>query len=906
LHSMNQQEAKQKIQQLIDKYEAAKQAGRLRSYSEEETKKDFILPLFEALGWDVHEKKEVSAEENISGDRVDYGFRINGWTKFYVEAKKFGVDLHRPEYADQAIKYSWNKGVTWAVLTDFESTKIFNAQDIERSLADKIFFEIPYNEYLERFDQLLLLSRESFEKGLTDKKAEGWGKKLQKISVSATLYKDLQWCREELTRALSAWNKNLDSDLLDEGVQKILDRLIFIRVAEDRGVERPMLIPMVREWKARKDSRIAPYQLMVKKFHELDVVYNSNLFSQHTSDDWEEHSGALEKVVDKLYGKKGYYEYDFKAMPADVLGTVYENYLAYKLDKSKIKKTLFGDEIELSKDSRKRKEQGIYYTPTYIVDYIVRNALGPVLDKCKSVNDLKKIKVLDPACGSGSFLVRAMEVILEKYREFSTPDSMHLRLDILLNNIYGVDLDSQAVEIARLNLLINALEKREKLPPLDNNIKNGNSLISGTNEELEKYFGKNYRDKKPFNWQEEFPEVFKQGGFDCIIGNPPWGANIDEDSTYLRDKFPNSTQEKKDTYKTFIDQSLLLLKKDGQLGFIVPNSFLYQPSYEDIKKLITKYSYFVINLGEHIFGNVELPCCVLVLDKGSIGENVVIDLTREERELLPVKILTIDFENNKVLLKAEEKIRKDTGLSFDDVFALKDAGIQYHRSGIGLSNKGGNDLYERIFSNLEENKFKSKKETFYGKLLSRYYINDSTDETFNLEYKDVLKEDESVSFSREAFEQEEKILWRQTASTILAVLDKNKRWFRNTIQCAWIKDEYKKKVDILYALAIFNSRYIDYLYRKTVLETGRVFPQVKIKYLKPLPFVVGAKTQQKKLADLAKQTIKLQNELRKSAENCEKWKKLKTEIERTDKKIDEEVYKLYGLSEEEIKIIEGA
>lgn len=554
-----------------------------------------------------------------------------------MEVKKLDADLHRVEFAHQAIRYSWNKGATWAVLTDFESIKVFNCQDIDNSLSGKLFFEIPYNQYIERFAQLWLLSKEAFEKDLLDKEAEKYGKKLQKISVSALLYKDLQKCRDILTKNLSQWNPKVAKDLLDEGVQKLLDRLIFIRVAEDRGIEPSTLIPMLRQWQASGHKEHL-YQSMVKKFRELNEVYNSNLFSPHPFEEWEEHSGATEEIIDILYGKRGYYEYDFKAMPADILGSVYENYLGYRLAQSK-------KGVTVAKDAKKRKEQGIYYTPNFIVEYIVKNALGPVLDKCRSVADLKKIKVLDPACGSGSFLVKAMNLINDKYKDFGDTGNARTKIQILIENIYGVDLDEQAVEIARLNLLINALNKRIKLPLLTENIKNGNSLISGSEEELKKYFGKNWRDKKPFNWKEEFPEVFKQDGFDVIIGNPPWGANIDEDSDYLSHKYPNSTKEKKDTYKTFIDLSISLLNSNGKLGFIVPNSFLYQPSYEDVKDILSKYNYLVLNLGESIFNNVTVPCCILVLDKKSQQRgNLVVDLTKEDREVLPTKVWSIDFD----------------------------------------------------------------------------------------------------------------------------------------------------------------------------------------------------------------------------------------------------------------------
>ena len=317
-------------------------------------------------------------------------------------------------------------------------------------------------------------------------------------------------------------------------MQKVLDRIIFIRVAEDRGIEKSTLRPLVREWYAdwydrRKHDKYL-YQSMEEKFRELDGIYNSGVFASHPSDKWVDEQNSLQDIVEKFYGKEGYYEYDFKAIPADILGTVYEQYLGHKLAKAQ-KGDLFGTEdLKLSKDARKRKEQGIYYTPRYIVDYIVENALGPVLEKCASITDLQKIKVLDPACGSGSFLIRALELIYKRYEKLqintnSAHERQYIKLQILTNNLYGVDLDEQAVEIAKLNLLVAALEDRTQMPNLDN-VRVGNSLISGTDEELKKYFGKDYHDKKPFDWKVEFDEVYKRGGFDVIVGNPPWGADI--------------------------------------------------------------------------------------------------------------------------------------------------------------------------------------------------------------------------------------------------------------------------------------------------------------------------------------------------------------------------------------------
>src|SRR3990167_2437145 len=579
--------AQEKIRALVEKYNEVKAAGKLKSYTEEETKKEFILPLFEALGWEVHKKEEVSAEEKISSSFVDYGFYSDGRVKFYLEAKKLGADLHKEEFANQAIRYSWNKGATWAVLTDFESIKVFNAQVIDGSLSDKLFFEISCTEYLERLDQLWLLSKESFNKNLLDKCAEGWGKKLQRISVTNLLYKDIQKCRAILTKSLSAWNPKVDKDLLDEGVQKLLDRIIFIRVAEDRDIEPKTLIPMIREWEPQK-GRITLYKMMVDKFRELEDIYDSNLFSKHSFETWDEYDGSTSEVIKILHGKEGYYEYDFRAMPTDVLGAVYENYLGYKLEQSQ-------KGVAVQKDTKKRKEQGIYYTPTYVVDYIVKNALGPVLNQCKTITDLKKIRILDPACGSGSFLIKAFELLVEKYKEFGVKESSLSKYEILTQNIYGVDLDPQAVEIARLNLLLAALDKKIKLTLLTHNIQMGNSLISGSDDELKKYFGNDFRKQMPFEWEKEFKEIFEQGGFDVVLGNPPWGAMLDSSmKQYLVEKY-EFLEYQIDTYVAFIGRAFQLLKEKGRMSFVVPSTWLNMHYFKKIRRLLienSRNSYF--------------------------------------------------------------------------------------------------------------------------------------------------------------------------------------------------------------------------------------------------------------------------------------------------------------------------
>lgn len=889
---MLKKEAKLKIQKLVEKYEKIKASRLISKYTEEETKKDFIQPLFNALGWDTENKNEVTAEEHQSSGRVDYGFYLDGRLRFYLEAKPLKSDLNREDYANQAVKYSWNKGATWAILTDFENLKVFNAQVIDRSLADKLFFDISYDKYIERFDQLWLLSKEAFVESLLDKEAEKVGKKLQRVTVGLLLYKDLNECRDILTRVLSECNPKVDRDLLDEGVQKLLDRLIFLRVAEDRGIEGPILKELLREHEEKGGHK---FQSMIKKFRELDEIYNSNLFSEHPFEKWEEYGDATENVIGILYGKPGYYEYDFKAMPTDILGGVYENYLGYRLEKSR-------KGLSVSKDAKKRKEHGIYYTPDFIVDYIVKNTLKPVLDKCTSIGDLKKIKVLDPACGSGPFLIKALEVIYEKYREFNVPEGVFTKIQILQENIYGVDLDPQAVEITRLNLLINALDTRMKLPGLENNIKNGNSLISGTDEELKKYFGKNFNDKKPFNWKEEFPEVFKQGGFDVIVGNPPY-IQLSEDPNLeigLKDYLINtygSSMGRLNTFGFFIKLGLNLLKESGYLGFIIPNTILTQDYYEPLRMDLLKFSAL-----KTILSFEDLPF------KDAVVENVVLTLEKKvkghKQNDVNINKVNSDFTISLNCVTGQTKFEE----SFKHSFNIKndDAAVAIRKKmetdSLPLSYFVNINQAIALRENREKWISKEKLNNDYkpllvgGRNITRYSF--FWDGTFLKYNKDGIHS----GGDKKKFIQKEKIVFRRVANHLIGTLDTKQFYALHTIVVMTSKE---KSVDMKFLLALFNSKLLNFYYHVVFASTKKVFAEIGARQVAELPIKTGSKIISQKISQLVDKILQINEDIKKQTENSDKWNLLKSEIEKTDKKIDDEVYKLYGLTPKEIENVES-
>ncbi|MCL5433444.1 MAG: N-6 DNA methylase [Candidatus Marsarchaeota archaeon] len=409
---MDKEQMKSEITKLIEKYNREKG----KRYNEEATKNDFILPLFKILGWNTEDSNEVSKEENISGKRVDYGFRIDGIPKFFLEAKGLDEDLEgsrlvkgrQVTYAEQAINYAYYKGCNWAILTNFKGIIVYDAWAKANSQSS-FRFAIWVDSLLSDFESVYLLSKESFEQGLLDKK---YSTKSRKRPITEQLLLDFTNFRAILSKDVYALNKskNLTEEELDEAIQRLFDRLIFIRNCEDRELEPYELLSALRQWKESSKGTL------ISKLRELFVQYNedydSKIFGEHKGDKHlcdqiDISDNVLSRILDGLYTTEDdSIQYDFSLIDADVLGNIYEQYLGHILKKTE-KRT------KLTESKAKRKEEGIYYTPSYIVDYIVRNTVGELIKSKKT--DVSKIKVLDPACGSGSFLIKTFDVLNEYY-----------------------------------------------------------------------------------------------------------------------------------------------------------------------------------------------------------------------------------------------------------------------------------------------------------------------------------------------------------------------------------------------------------------------------------------------------------------------------------------------------------
>ena len=435
--------------------------------------------------------------------------------------------------------------------------------------------------------------------------------------MSQHLFDDLKSWRHDLFTHLRAYNRIWSPAQIDEAVLRILNRLIFIRAAEDREVEPRRLQPLLRELQERGRSGQLLNELK-KLFREFDATYDSELFARHFSDELDSESKPFETLIEGLYGKS-YILYNFNAIDADVLGTAYEQYLGHVIADP--------DAAEVVEKRAKRKSQGIYYTPTFVVKYIVQQTLGRYLEE-HGYTPSRPMRVLDMACGSGSFLIEAFDVLdrhvarMRGQAHGKGEDVLDYarRIEILTQCIYGVDKDEQAVAVACLNLLLKALHAREKLPMLEN-IRAGDSLISGTPDELKVAFGPDWKEKKPFNWETEFPEAMRDGGFDVIVGNPPYVNvfNLPVDDVDFYQNYYKTFKNKYDLYGFFIERAIRLLREGGQIGFITSRTWFSLESFVKLRQFLLEVG-LIIQIGltpSQTFADATVETAIVIFQKES-------------------------------------------------------------------------------------------------------------------------------------------------------------------------------------------------------------------------------------------------------------------------------------------------
>ncbi len=615
------------------------------SYQEAEVRKDFIDKFLIALGWDVnHEiqknpfQQEVKVERNVqmatAQRRADYAFALQPHFDspvLYIEAKKPCGDIATPDNYFQIIRYANQRGHAIGILTDFDQLHVIDCR-FQANIDTAIHRHLEkyhFTEYIdpEKFARIFFLfSRPAVADGSIEKYTETLpkpkGRPGQKAffpiayrAIDELLLNTLDELRGSLARGLKNQNSQLDSLTLTEITQRILDRLVFIRFLEDKLIEPAPIIPKLGESSGR-----TAWQDFLAISRRLDKTYNGIVFKYHSIIDDPDGLDIEEKVFTDILDAFDYHKskYLFNDIPLHILGSIYERFLGNVI-------VATSKRAKLDLKPEVRKAGGVYYTPKYIVDYIVQNTVGKLIED-KSPDEITNMRFADIACGSGSFLLGVYDYLLKYitlwYNNHSskTPKGavikrdgiFHLSLEekgrILTDNIYGVDIDQQAVEVSQLSLYLKLLEEettasarqyvldfhRPLLPSLSENIKCGNSLIGHdfyNNRQQDFLDPDSTRNVNAFDWHVEFKQIIDAGGFDAIVGNPPYVRmeTFKAVKEYLRMKY-STHEERSDLYAYFIERGLSLLSNKGLLGLIVSNKFVRAKYGEPLRRFLAQSS----------------------------------------------------------------------------------------------------------------------------------------------------------------------------------------------------------------------------------------------------------------------------------------------------------------------------
>ena len=612
-----------KICQLVEKFEANKKHYLSGEYLEAEVRKDFIDPFFKHLGWDVDHKhqhdvyrQDVKIEHGQrrhgeSGKKfADYAFFREDNFKdpvFYVEAKRPVCNLEdNKEYYLQTHKYGWNTRAKISVLTDFEEFIIIDCRP-EPSLDTSIGQGVRsyrYTDYLDlaAFKEIFyLFSRTAVLEGSIDNFVENHLARIKtqdrSRSVDASFLSYFDKFRERLAQEFYNLNPDLSEQQLTEATQKTIDRIIFIRFLEDKQIEYESHIHFIKTWND-----------FITLSKRLDGKYNGVVFKPSHIDS-KQFKGASDDFFRGICEEisSTHSPYNFNLIPIHIIGNIYERFL------SKVVKVEHG-KVCLETKPEVRKAGGVFYTPKYIVDDIVAKTVGKKIHG-KSPKEIDEMSFADISCGSGSFLIGVYDCLLDYHKSYytkkhegktklrkSSSDASNVeyhegnwrvtlkrKQEILLNCIFGVDIDHQAVQVAQLSLFLKLLEEEtigsttgllftKVLPDLTNNVKCGNSLIDWSISENLELTPEQELTINPFDFRSEFFSLFEgRGGFDAIVGNPPYIKEPKAPKSLFHN-IKNSYLEKyyegkMDLWYFFVSNGIDLIVDDGFVGFIAPNNW---------------------------------------------------------------------------------------------------------------------------------------------------------------------------------------------------------------------------------------------------------------------------------------------------------------------------------------------
>ena len=963
----------------------------IRSCKEEEYQEGFLRALFVnvldyTLKPDLNYNLVLEKKNEKDGEKADGAMLLNGEVIGVIELKDTKkTDFKKIEKQAFGYKNSHRKAI-YVITSNFEKLRFYidNAVDYEE-------FNL-FTLTKERFAVLwLALAHENIAKDLPKQlKTESVGNEDQ---ITKQLYKDYATFKRALFADMTEQNPDYDRLTLFKKSQKILDRILFILFAEDCGLLPPnSVMEIVKQWQRLKDEDDVYFPLYDRlklyfgymntgrKGAKHDIfAYNGGLFAPDE---------VLDNVVISdetlLTHLTKVSNYDFSSeVDVNILGHIFENSLT---EIEEITNEIITGEKQVSK----RKTDGVFYTPRYITTYIVENTVGKLCadkkaeleivesdyfaDKSLSPKKRREVQtrcfaslqayrdwllsltICDPACGSGAFLNATLDFLIAEHKLI---DEMTAKLTggsivfseienaILENNLYGVDINDESVEIAKLSLWLRTAKPNRKLNSLNNNIKCGNSLISDPE----------IAGEKAFDWQKEFPQVFEKGGFDVIVGNPPWGAKVPKNDKEHINRNYICKKGELETYVHFIDLIInKLLKRQGLLGLITPNTWYYLDKYIELRKLLLdKKIVELIELEKNIFEDAPdiVPGVFIVanlseiknygisthiLRKGNIP-NFLVDSTImdsfivQKDDIVKFENLTFNLKLTKEKVALLKKISNNS-VQLSDYYNVR-YGIKTGNNNKYVSKTNTDNLNWKlcIASASGVKKYLLKWEGDYldfGQHLSGYSNNSFEKPKILIQYIRKLSMD----------------------TRIVSTLDKEGSYYplNNFSFVEQMNDEY----GLEYLLAVLNSKAINYFFKNTYIDYN-----IKPKYIGLLPIKAISKENQQPFIALADKMLSLNSELqtkrhrflKRLSDNFvgikitgkietfdelefsqfiaelkkqkvaltlkqqDEWEEyfdeykmecnaLSAQISETDKEIDRLVYGLYGITENEINLIE--
>ncbi|HEY5297307.1 MAG TPA: N-6 DNA methylase [Verrucomicrobiae bacterium] len=1013
-----------RVKELVADFKANDNFYLSPQFSEAQARKDFIDKFFIALGWDVNHdaqknpyEQEVKIEKNESGSqrRADYAFFLGPNfhdIRFFAEAKKPHGEFGSPDNYFQTLRYGWSGKTPLAILTNFEELHILDSR-FKPNIGDtlsRIVKRFSYADYAdaEKFAEIYwLFSREALANNSLAKFADTLPKPRSKTfrrelfkggyqSLDEAFLIELDNYREMLARAFKSKNPNLNSEQLTEITQRSIDRLVFIRFLEDKQIE------SARHVERFGENGNSAWKDFVDVSTNLDRIYNGVVFKRHEILDapgFQIDEKPFRLICDELSDPTS--PYNFDAIPIHILGSIYERFLG----------KIITDGARIEEKPEVRKAGGVYYTPEYIVRYIVANTVGKAIEG-KTPTEIAGMKFADIACGSGSFLLEVFDLLIRFHTKFynenpgkmkkgdcvKRDDGLHLSLkkkqEILRNNIYGVDIDRQAVEVAQLSLYLKLLEDETigtthafqnefhytLLPPLNENIICGNSLIGpdiwemGQTSSLSTsnrqdacattFTPEEEKKLNPMDFAQRFPQIFRrrrgdesqtlkensetshvvsygsdelrdatpgelahnipggmplhgsyakvsyrkskkeksialsrdageyEGGFDAIVGNPPYGAELNStERNHLQKHFDVSIT---DTAALFILQQLRLLKPNGFGGYIVPKPLIYASNWKEIRKIMMPVLLEICDCSK-VWQEVKLEQIIYRLQKSSNKKTYQSSVRRKE---------TIENlgEIEKQLCQQFDFILSNVSPT-EVVLASK-----LKKSGKYFSEIIQNQRGAMLQGNVHLTKGKLK--VIGGKQIARYGLA-KTSKGF-IDKKAITDEN--------AFVGKNSALVQNIVAHILNPTD------HIQIIATVLPEEWRKKVIILdtvnqlsvktpwsakFVAALLNSQLINWFVYRFIFARAIRTMHFDSPVTDRIPFPVMRldddtdKARHDKLVSLVEKMLETRKQL--SAAKTDGDKDFYSHKCATlDRQIDSLVYELYALTEDEIKIVEGS